>query len=294
MIERVDPSIANATTTAQPPLLDAAAIAVAARLPLDCVQVVAEIDSTNAQLMRAPAGASGVPAILIAASQSAGRGRRGRRWVGGASQGLAMSIGVERARRPGAPALNGLSPAVGVALAEALANETDRIGLKWPNDLYRRGSKFAGVLLESRAFGETERVVIGIGLNWALDPAAQRAIDQPATGLFDTLPSRAERERITGSIAAAAIAAAEAFFREGVGDAVSRWARFDQLAGHEVAVSEDGVEILRGTADGLDESGALRVHAGGRVVLVAVGDVSVRAARADPAGAAHEARGVRR
>ncbi|MCL4743952.1 MAG: biotin--[acetyl-CoA-carboxylase] ligase [Burkholderiaceae bacterium] len=290
----MDQHIANATTTAL--LLDATAIASAARLPAGCVRVVDEIDSTNAHLMRAPARAPGLPrapVVLVAARQSAGRGRRGRRWVGDASHGLAMSLSVERLRRPGAPVLSGLSPAIGVALAETLARESDRIGLKWPNDLYRGGRKFAGVLLESRALGDSERVVIGVGLNWALDAAAQQAIDQPAIGLFDALPPRAERERIAGSIVAAAIAAVDAFFLSGVGDAVSRWARFDQLAGREVAVTEDGVEILRGIADGLDETGALRVLAAAGVVLVAVGDVSVRAAGGDPGGAAR-ARAARR
>lgn len=280
MIARVDQSLATARTAARAQLLDAAAIAAAAGLPTASVRVVAVVDSTNAELMRDERESGHGPVVLIAAQQSAGRGRRGRRWLTDPEAGLALSVCVERERRPGAPLLAGLSPAIGVALAEALSAESGAIALKWPNDLYRSGRKFAGVLAESRNVGPRERVVAGVGLNWVLDASAARAIDQPATGLFEALPDRAERERVAGRIAAALIAAIETFFAHGIGDTAQRWARFDLLAGREVVVTEDGVETLRGFADGLDTSGALRVRVDGRIRAVAVGDVSVRAAAA--------------
>lgn len=278
MIAGVDHGTATARTEPRAQLLDAAAIAAAAGLPAASVRVVAALDSTNAELMRAQGERDRAPAVLIAARQSAGRGRRGRRWFTDPEAGLALSVRVERERRPGAPALVGLPPAIGVALAEALSTEARAISLKWPNDLYRSGRKFAGVLAESRSVGRIERVVVGVGLNWVLDAATAGAIDQPATGLFEALPARAERERVAGRIAGALIAAVEAFFARGIGDTAQRWARFDQLAGREVAVTENGVEILRGVADGLDAAGALRVRVNGQIRAVAVGDVSVRAA----------------
>ena len=228
--------------------------------------------------MRAPARDAFAPAVLIAARQSAGRGRRGRRWITDEPAGLAISISVERAVCSGAPRLIGLSTAIGVALAQALSPEAHAVELKWPNDLYRAGKKFAGVLVESRRSGETERVVVGVGLNWALDARVAQAIDQAIgqTGLFDAMPALAERERIAGRIAAAVIAAVSDFFARGMGDTARTWARFDRLAGREVVVSEDGVESLRGIADGIDADGALRVIIAGRTVAVAVGDVSVR------------------
>lgn len=280
MIAGVDHGSATAPTAARAQLLDAAAIAAAARLPAASVRVVAAIDSTNAELMRAQGGPDRAPAVLIAARQSAGRGRRGRRWLTDPEAGLALSVRVERERRPGAPPLAGLPPAVGVALAEALSSEAGAISLKWPNDLYRSGRKFAGVLAESRSVGPMERVVVGVGLNWVLDAAAAGAIDQPATGLFEALPARAERERLAGRIAWALIAAVEAFFARGIGDTAERFARFDHLAGREVVVTEDGAEMLSGVAEGLDAAGALRVRVDGRIRAVAVGDVSVRAAAA--------------
>jgi BirA family biotin operon repressor/biotin-[acetyl-CoA-carboxylase] ligase len=284
MIARVDQRIATANLAADTQLLGAAAVAAAAGLPAASVCVVREVDSTNAELMRAPARDPSAPAVLIAARQSAGRGRRGRRWITDAPAGLAISIGVERTVRSGAPRLIGLSPAIGVALAQALSVEAHAVELKWPNDLYRGGKKFAGVLVESRRSGESERVVVGVGLNWALDARAAQAIDQAATGLFEAMPALAERERIAGRIAAAVIAAVSGFFVRGMGDTARNWARFDRLAGREVVVSENGVESLRGIADGIDADGALRVIVAGRTVAVAVGDVSVRAASASTPG----------
>ncbi len=280
MIVRVDQRIATATVPAGTQLLGVAAVAAAAGLPVENVRVVVETDSTNAELMRAPARTAFVPVVLIAARQSAGRGRRGRRWITDGPAGLAISVGVERAVRGGAPQLIGLSPAIGVALAQALSAEAHAIELKWPNDLYRAGQKFAGVLVESRRLGDIERVVVGVGLNWTLDARAAQAIDQPATGLFEAMPALAERERIAGRIASALIWAVSGFFERGMGDTARNWARFDRLAGREVVVTEDGMEILRGIADGIAPDGALRVIVAGRAVVVAVGDVSVRPAAA--------------
>ncbi len=285
--------------------LDCEAIARAADLERSRVECVAEIGSTNLELMNRPMAPDALtPLVLIAGRQSAGRGRRGRTWLGGTPHGLAMSICIHRARRGAHAPLTGLPLALGAAIATTVAPYARGIGLKWPNDLLRDGRKCAGMLVETRTVGEMERVVVGLGLNWQMPPALARSLAgvagdvpvardlaaqptaPPAGGLFDALPEPVLRERITGELAAAIIACTRRFFELGFADTAVRWARFDALAGREVAIVLDAQRVLSGRAEGLDRHGALRVRTADGIVPVAAGDVSARfLGDGQPAGA---------
>lgn len=266
---------------AQPGAIDApegVALAHAARLDVARVEIVAETGSTNQDLMNRPAEPGPLlPRVLVARHQRAGRGRRGRAWVSEPANSLTMSVSLERARAAAAPALTGLSLALGVALAEVAARHAQGIALKWPNDLWRDGRKCAGMLVETRWIGERERVVVGVGLNWRLPSSLGASLPQ-AGGLFDALPPAALRGRIAGEIARALIDAATRFFAEGFGDCAARWARFDALAGREVVVFADGAAPVAGVADGVDRGGALRLRTPQGLRPVVAGEVSVRLA----------------
>jgi biotin-(acetyl-CoA carboxylase) ligase len=167
------------------------------------------------------------------------------------------------------------------------------------------------MLIETRAVGELERVVVGLGLNWRMPPELARSLaglaagatplpgvpnrdgdangdaghdaDRtappsalPAGGLFDELPEPALRERITGELAASIIECTRRFFELGFADTAARWARFDVLAGREVAIVLDAQRGFSGRAQGLDRHGALLVRTEDGIVPVAAGDVSVR------------------
>lgn len=122
------------------------------------------IDSTNLELIRR-ARVGGMPQVLIATEQSAGRGRLGRTWVSKKGEGLYMSfllrpeISVENA--PLISLIMGL--AAHEAIKEATGIETE---LKWPNDLVIDGKKVAGILAASEIRdNKPDFVVIGIGIN---------------------------------------------------------------------------------------------------------------------------------
>jgi len=114
--------------------------------------------------------ADGAPdcSVVIADSQAAGRGRRGRPWHDEPGASLLVSI-VLRPRVPAAR-LATLSLTAGVALAEALERAAGLDArLKWPNDVLVGGRKLAGILLESRLgvapAGGSAVVALGIGVN---------------------------------------------------------------------------------------------------------------------------------
>jgi BirA family transcriptional regulator, biotin operon repressor / biotin---[acetyl-CoA-carboxylase] ligase len=149
------------------------------------LQVVNEIASTSADLLsRSSVLQSG--SALIAEAQTSGRGQRGRQWQSPFASGFLGSL-LWRFDR-GLASLGGLSLAMGVAVAEALAALDVKVQLKWPNDIVVAGSKLGGLLID--AGGEAQgdcHAVIGLGLNGRLPESVRASIEQPVTDLAEVL-----------------------------------------------------------------------------------------------------------
>lgn len=138
--------------------------ALAHALSLPKVVVFGEVGSTmdvanEMANQGAPAGL-----LVLADTQTAGRGRGGRRWDSRPGEGLWLTL-LERVIDP--TALDVLSLRIGIRVARALARfAAEPIGLKWPNDLYLAAGKLGGILVESRWRGpRPEWMAIGIGIN---------------------------------------------------------------------------------------------------------------------------------
>jgi BirA family biotin operon repressor/biotin-[acetyl-CoA-carboxylase] ligase len=234
------------------------------------------IDSTNMELMRRieQGGRSGM--VCTAEQQSAGRGRRGRQWVSPFARNLYLSAAWEFTQ--GAAALEGLSLAVGVAVAEALRHcGVSTLQLKWPNDLLHDGEKLGGVLLEmvGDATGACQ-VVIGIGLNVSMPDAAARAIDQPwtdvATIAGDDAPSRNE---LLSALLNRLLPLLHNYEREGFGRWRDAWQALDAHAGKSVVLTT-GEERLAGIARGVDQRGALQLETSLGIQSIYGGEISLR------------------
>lgn len=268
------------------PLVPLDAVAIRGALPpgvarrIGRLEVLPETDSTNARVLAADRPV-GELAICLAEHQSAGRGRRGRRWLAAPGGAICLSVG---GRLPAAPSdYAALPTAAGVACAMALeALGVRGIGLKWPNDLLLGGHKLAGILIELR--GESQgpsTVAVGIGLNVRLGPSLREEI-AAAGGLPPAeLAAQADGQPVDRNRYAAALVAAIAGCLErapaGLGDEVlDGWRQRDVLRGREVRVEDAGLGRL-GIAVGLDPSGALLLQAAdGEPVRVTAGEVSLR------------------
>lgn len=125
-----------------------------------------EVSSTNTLLKEAAAKGAAEGTVILAESQTAGRGRLGRSFFSPAASGLYLSILL----RPSFSLsfLPALTPAAAAAAAIAIEEVSgQQADIKWVNDIWQNGKKLCGILCEA-AFcpdGKPEYVVAGIGIN---------------------------------------------------------------------------------------------------------------------------------
>ena len=239
--------------------------------------MTASLESTSDRLLAVNDLPAGQFDACLAEFQSAGRGRRGRRWVAPFAAGLCLSVNWNYADSPAA--LSALSLAAGVAARRALRRlGFPALSLKWPNDIVHADGKLGGILIDLR--GEAAGpayFVVGIGINVRL-PASVRArlraegaeaIDLASLG---PVPSRNE---MAAALVAELTTALVEFGGRGLAAFADEWQEADALAGRPVRVLH-GDRHLDGLARGVDADGALMIEAGGVRRRIPSGEVSVR------------------
>lgn len=235
--------------------------------------VLNEVDSTNAEVGRQLASAS-FP-VVLSDCQTSGRGRRGRSWSSPKGQNLYLSLGLSI--KGGFSALDGLSLALGVAVANAIEQAgtgVKDIGLKWPNDLFAKGRKFGGILVEIQ--GELQegcvQVIAGIGINVHMTHAED--VDQPWTSLDYCWPDQGwTRNKLAGKLITHILDAVTEFESGGFPRFQDRWQNRDIYYGLPLVAREGE---LKGVGAGIDGSGNYLLKTVEGVVPVKAGDISLR------------------
>jgi len=249
----------------------------AARERLRNLEVHAELESTNDRLLAVNDLPAGRFDACLGEFQSAGRGRRGRRWVAPFASGLCLSVNWNYRDAPAT--LSALSLAVGVAARRALKRlGFPGLSLKWPNDIVHAGGKLGGILIDLR--GEAAGpayFVVGIGINVRLPTSVRdglRAEGVEATDLasLGEVPSRNE---VAAVMIAELTAALVEFGGRGLAAFTDEWQEADALIGRPVRVLQGG-QHLDGLARGVDGDGALMLETDGVRRRILSGDVSVR------------------
>ena len=236
------------------------------------LELLPSIDSTNTELMRRARQGQTDPVVLIAESQTAGRGRLGRRWTSTPGESLTFSLGLML--QP--PDWSGLSLAVGVSLAESLTQllqaqppqtahpDSARpvLGLKWPNDLWcdtgTGPHKLGGILIETATVPDTSTgltgryAVIGVGLNVRTPVGVDSTI--PPLGLM-ALKAEVRAPALLRELMPGLLRTVLDFNREGFAPLLSRFAHRDWLLDQAIRLS-DGRE---GWARGVDRQSQLLV-----------------------------------
>ncbi len=235
------------------------------------VRVVGRCPSTNTALLE---DSSGLTVLLAAQTQTAGRGRRGRRWYSGAQ---AITFSLARTLRRPARELAAVSLVAGVACARALREMGAEVSLKWPNDLLAGGAKLGGILVETRG---RARVVVGIGINYRADPGLRRRLGRPMASLDALLEPLPPRGLVIGRLARSLMAGLDAFDERGFTAAREAWIALDAYAGQRLRVRLADGRMLTGVAAGLGEDGVLRLQT--RAGLRSVRSGTVRPAAGAP------------
>lgn len=250
---------------------------------LDCTKIGQRVEfleltaSTNADAFRLAEDGAIEGTVVLADSQSGGKGRRGRVWSSPAGVNLYCSVVLRPAIMPHeAPQLTFLS-AVAVARAIELTTKLTP-EIKWPNDLLVSGKKVAGLLNEMSA--ETDGinfVILGIGVN--LNMTADQFPDDlrhPATSILLESGVRIDRSRFAGIMLNELDRLYAAFLAHGFGPVREEWQRRCNASGRQVQVSDSGTECTGGRFIGIDSDGALLLRSDDEVLhRITCGDVRV-------------------
>jgi BirA family biotin operon repressor/biotin-[acetyl-CoA-carboxylase] ligase len=257
-------------------------LAMVARQPGLTVEVLPEIDSTNTELMRRAREGQTESVLLVAETQTAGRGRLGRQWHGEAGHSLMFSLGMMLK-----PAdWSGLSLAVGLSLARSLDPQGELgIRLKWPNDLWVKRSdspmgwgKLAGILIETALptgmsyNGEQGRYcVVGVGINIA--PPVAEALSTAPLGLQD-LQSGLTAPDALMKVADPLLATLLTFERTGFAPLQNAFNALDALHNLDVTLSDGRLGVARG----VNAAGAMLVDTKQGREAISSSEVRVRPA----------------
>lgn len=212
-----------------------------------------------------------VPTWILADSQTAGRGRRGRAWqspVGNLMTTLYLPISFDAVKA------GQLAFVAGLALertVSALIGERAQASLKWPNDVLVDGKKASGILLESAMRdNKIDWLAIGLGLNLAHHPDDT---PYPATSLAAYMDTPANNLAALEILARAFDEVFRQWRNGGFGPVLQAWrAVAHGLGGPIVATLEN--EQFEGIFKNIDEKGALILQtAAGDTMTIDAGDV---------------------
>jgi BirA family transcriptional regulator, biotin operon repressor / biotin---[acetyl-CoA-carboxylase] ligase len=213
--------------------------------------------------------------LVVADSQTAGRGRLGRSWHSPSGQNLYFSLLL----RPALPARDAtpLTLLAGAALARTLAEAGAIPRLRWPNDLVVHAAgglrKVAGILTEMASDGDRIRhIVLGVGLNVNSLEFPPDLVER-ATSLRLALGHACDRAQLLVDFLAGFESIYDDFLARGPAPGLAQWRRHADL-GRVCRIDQDGVRV-DGIATDIDEDGALLVRDdAGQVHRIVSGETS--------------------
>lgn len=225
------------------------------------IEVHDVIASTNSYLLQAAHSGDAKGFACFAESQSAGKGRRGRIWR--SPFGANIYLSVLWRYQDGPATINGLSLAVGVAVVRALRQlGIGDVGLKWPNDIYWKQRKLAGILIEvAGESGGPCYTVTGLGLNCYIPPHEAKGIDQEWVDL-DTLLGHSTHElrnQLAAELLNHLLPIIADFDSRGLSPYLPEWRENDCMQGSEACLYM-GQQRYDGIVEGVNAQGMLQLR----------------------------------
>lgn len=240
---------------------------------LQCLEVWPQLASTNQYLRDQQAQLNGVR-VVLAESQTAGRGRAGRAWSSPFAANIYLSLAV--AFEHGGAQLSSLSLALAVAVVDTLqAHGITGAGIKWPNDILVDGKKIAGILVEiSGQLHAQAEVIIGVGLNVCMPDDI--SLDQPWTDIASE-GGTVCRNQVAASLIGGLLSVCASYRAGDTQPWVARWRELDLSYDRPLRLLLND-QVIVGIGKGVDPQGMLLVEHDGELKRYASGDVSLRIA----------------
>ena len=234
------------------------------------------IDSTQDQALKMADDPANNGTVIIAAKQTAGKGRSGRKWVS-PKGGIWFSIILQ-------PKFDiSITTLFPIASALALSNALEKTlkispELKWPNDLTIKGKKVAGMLVDvSLESNRIENLVLGVGINFDVDLKQIKKTLKGSSNFYGVTSLSEQKKKVKP------IQLVQTFFVEfekiyqllntkQTKKIISEWTKRSSTIGKNVELETiDGK--IKGKAIKIDEDGALIVSDNGKINRIIAGDI---------------------
>jgi BirA family biotin operon repressor/biotin-[acetyl-CoA-carboxylase] ligase len=237
------------------------------------------LPSTNLEAAKRAAEGAAEGLCVVAAEQTAGRGRLQRQWVSPRGAGLYFSIVLRPQFPQSAWPLLSLMAAVAVhdALIDSCKLKTD---IKWPNDILVNEKKLCGILAETVETPKGRAVVVGIGVNLTKD-SFPTEFQEVATSVEIAVGHKPDLEKLLAALISSLASYYQQMQQPGGGEEIVReWCLHSSYShGKRVRVN-DGEKHFVGMTRGVGSDGALSVETDdGEIRVLRAGEVqSVRPA----------------
>jgi BirA family biotin operon repressor/biotin-[acetyl-CoA-carboxylase] ligase len=229
-----------------------------------------ETESTNI-LARDMAGSVDEGTVVIAESQTGGRGRMGRKWIS-PEGGIWLSVVLKPRMQPlHAPRITLLA---GVAVAKTIRNIGLPAKIKWPNDVLINEKKVCGILTEIGAeMDSIQYVVVGVGIDANVDTETfPEEFRDSSTSLKNELGHDINRVEFVQRLLSELESLYMKFQKEGFSSILEEWRNMSATIGEWVKITTQS-RIICGEAVGVDSDGALILETGeGRLEKIVAGN----------------------
>ncbi|MCR4693550.1 MAG: biotin--[acetyl-CoA-carboxylase] ligase [Firmicutes bacterium] len=222
------------------------------------------VGSTNTEAMRHTDAKD--KSLFIAEKQTNGRGRKNRSWEA-SSGGIYMTILLKPEKISGD--ISALTLAAGLAAARAIPDAM----IKWPNDIILGEKKVAGILTETRIFGESCVIAVGIGIN-ANNKAFSEDLEDKATSIYLYSGNVQDKASLISKVYCEFLELYEDF-KSGFSKIREEYSKKCITLNREIMVISDGKERVM-YASSINEKGELLVVSDGKTEVINSGEVSVR------------------
>ncbi len=221
------------------------------------IHILNVTDSTNRQAKSMAGQGAAEGTLVVAETQTHGRGRMGRSWHSPAGRNLYASLVLRPQLPPSQAPQITLMTAVALARTLQVSAALDA-KIKWPNDIMVGGKKIAGILTEISAdMDAVDYVVVGFGINVNLPQAeVPKEIASLATSIYQEKGIETSRARLLCDLLKNYEAAYDLLNRQGFGPVMAQWRKMSDIIGQRVNV--DVMEHrFTGVVETVDDDGVL-------------------------------------